>query len=56
MTTDDIIEHPQSSMKKGSECITNKEFKLQFLYEISYPPDDILSENEIEELKMRKRK
>ena len=56
VTVDDIFEHPKSSMEKGCEWITNKEFKLQFLYEISYSPADILSETEIEELKMRKSK
>lgn len=52
VTTDDVFEHPRSSMK-GWEWITNGEFKLEFLYEISYSPDDILSEDEIKELKMR---
>jgi hypothetical protein len=55
VTVDDIFEHPRSSMK-GWEWITKKEFKLQFLYEISYSPDDILSETEVEELKVRKSK
>jgi len=50
VTTDDILE-------KGGERITNREFKLEFLYEISYSPEDILSDNEIKELlKMHKRK
>jgi hypothetical protein len=52
VTADDIFEHPKSFMRKGWEWITNKEFKLEFLYEISYSPDDILSEREIRELKM----
>jgi hypothetical protein len=53
VTTDDIYEHPRSSMKKGWEWITKKEFKLEFLYEVSPSPDDILSENEIREIKER---
>ena len=56
VTADDIFEHPKSSMRKGWEWITDKEFKLEFLYEISYSPDDILSESEVKELKMRKGK
>lgn len=54
VTADDIFEHPKS--RKGWEWITDKEFKLEFLYEISYSPDDILSESEVKELKMRKGK
>jgi hypothetical protein len=55
VNTDDIYEHPRSSIK-GWEWITKKEFKLEFLYEyeISRYPDDILSENEIRELRERK--
>jgi len=55
VTTDDVSEHPRSSMRKGWEWVTNREFKLEFLYEISCSPDDILSEKEIKELKMRKK-
>jgi hypothetical protein len=52
VTTDDIHEHPRSSMKGGWEWITKRELKLEFLYkyEISNYPDDILSENEIREI------
>ena len=51
---DDIYEHPGSSVK-GWEWITKKEFGIEFLYEyeVSHYPDDILTEREIEELKMR---
>ena len=49
VTADDVFIHPRS--EKGWEWITNREFKLEFLYEISHSPDDILSENEIEELR-----
>ena len=54
VTTDDIYEHPRSSMK-GWEWITKKEFKLKFLYEyeISHYPDDILSKSEIREIRKR---
>ena len=54
VTTDDIYEHPRSSMK-GWEWITKKEFKLEFLYEyeISHYPDDILSKSEIREIRKR---
>ncbi len=54
VTTDDIYEHPRSSIK-GWEWITKKEFKLEFLYkyEISCYPEDILSENEIREIRER---
>ncbi len=55
VTADDIFEHPRSSIK-GWEWITKKNFKLEFLYEISYTPDDILSDTEIEELKIGKGK
>ena len=54
VTADDIFRHPESST--GWEWITDKEFKLEFLYEISNSPDDVLSESEIEELKKRKGK
>ena len=53
VTTDDVFRHPKSPMKQGWEWITNKEFRIEFLYEISYSPGDILSENDIKELKMR---
>lgn len=53
VTADDVVEHPRSST--GWEWITNKKFKLELLYEISHSPDDILSESEIEQLKMRQR-
>ena len=53
VTTDDISEHPRASMKKGWEWITKKEFKLEFLYEVTHSPDDILSENEIREIRER---
>jgi hypothetical protein len=54
VTVNDIYEHPRSSMK-GWEWITKKEFKLEFLYEyeVSHYPDDILSENEIIEIRER---
>jgi hypothetical protein len=52
VTTDDIYEHLRSSMK-GWEWITKKEFKLEFLYEVSPSPDDILSEKEIREINER---
>ena len=54
VTTDAIYEHPRSSVK-GCEWITKKEFKLEFLYEydISHYPDDILSKNEIREIRER---
>ncbi len=55
VTTDDIYEHPRSSIK-GWEWITKKEFKLEFLYEVSPSPADILTEREIKELKMRQSK
>lgn len=51
VTTDDIFIHPRSSWNKGWECITKKEFNLEFLYEFSPSPDNILSEDEIRELK-----
>lgn len=54
VTADDVFIHPQS--EKGWEWITNREFKLEFLYEISYSPEDILSENEIDELRKYQRK
>jgi len=50
VTSDDIDEHPRSSMNKGWEWITKKEFSLEFLYEVSPSPEDILSEREIREL------
>ncbi len=50
VTSDDIYEHPGSSMNKGWECLTKKEFKLEFLYEVSPSPEDVLSESEIREL------
>ncbi len=50
---DDIYEHPRSSMNEGWEYITKKEFKLRFLYEVSPDPDDILSEDEIREIRGR---
>ena len=53
VTTDDIYEHPRSSWKKGWEWITKKEFKLEFLYEVSPCPDDFLSEDEIREIRER---
>ncbi len=53
VTTDDIFKHPRSSWKKGWEWITRKEFKLEFLYEFSPSPDDILSADEIRELRKR---
>jgi len=54
VTPDDIYEHPRSSeWKKGWEWITRKEFKLEFLYEVTPSPDDILSDNEIRENKER---
>ncbi|UCH43825.1 MAG: hypothetical protein JSW16_04625 [Dehalococcoidales bacterium] len=56
ITADDVLPHPRSSMAKEWEWITNREFKLEFLYEIPYSPDDILSESEIEELKEYQRK
>ena len=54
VTTDDIYEHPRSTMK-GWEWITKKEFNIEFLYEydISRYPEDILSEDEIRELRER---
>jgi hypothetical protein len=52
VTADDIFKHPRSST--GWEWITKKEYKLEFLYEISYSADDILSESEVKELKKRK--
>jgi len=51
LTFDDISEHPRSSMKKGWEWITKKELKLEFLYEFSPSPDDVLSEDEINEIR-----
>ncbi len=54
IAADDIFEHPRSST--GWEWITKKEFKLEFLYEILYSPDDILSESEVKELKTLKGK
>jgi len=53
VTSDDIYEHPGSSIK-GWEWITKKEFKLEFLYEyeVSHYPDDILSESEVNQLKI----
>jgi len=44
VTAADIHEHPRSSWQQGWEWITNREFKLEFLYEISPSPDDILSD------------
>ena len=52
VTTDDIYEHPRSSIK-GWEWITKKEFNLEFLYEISFSADDILTEDEIREIRER---
>ena len=52
VTPDDIYEHPRSPIK-GWEWITKKEFKLEFLYEVSHSPDDILTENEIREIRER---
>jgi hypothetical protein len=51
---DDIYEHPRSSMEKGWEYITRKEFKLEFLYEyvVLHYPEDILSEDETRELEI----
>jgi len=54
VTTDEIYEHPRSSMK-GWEWITRREFKLKFLYAFLPSPDDNLSVNEIRELRERKR-
>jgi hypothetical protein len=55
VNADDIYEHPGSSMK-GWEWITKKEFKLEFMYEyeVSHYPDDILTENEIREIRERR--
>jgi hypothetical protein len=53
VTTDDIYRHPRSSWQKGWEWITKKEFKLEFLYEVTPSPDDILSESEIGKFKER---
>jgi hypothetical protein len=55
VTAEDIYEHPRSSMESRLEWITKKEFKLEFLYEyeVSHYPNDILSENEIRELRER---
>jgi len=50
----DVFEHPRST--KGWEWITNREFKLEFLYEISHSPEDILTEEEIKELRKYQRK
>ena len=52
VTADDISEHPRSTMKKGWEWITKKEFKLEFLYhyKVSHYPDDILTESKIREI------
>lgn len=55
VTADDIYEHPRSSMNKGWEYLTKKEFKLEFLYEVSSCPGDILSETEIREIREQKR-
>jgi len=53
VTTHDIYEHPESSMKKGWEWVTKKEFKLEFLYEydVLQYPDDILSESETRKIR-----
>jgi hypothetical protein len=52
VTADDIYEHPKSST--GWEWLTNRELKLEFLYEISCSLDDILTDSEVKELKTRK--
>jgi predicted transcriptional regulator len=53
VNVDDIYEHPRSSMEKGWEYITKKEFKLELLYEyeVTHYPEDILSEDEIRKLR-----
>jgi hypothetical protein len=55
VTANDIYEHPRSSMEKGWEYLTKKEFKIEFLYEyeVLHYPEDILSEDEIRKLKER---
>lgn len=50
VTPEDIYPHPKSSMDTGWEWITKREFRLEFLYEYSPSPEDILSENEIIEM------
>jgi len=56
ITADDVLPHPGSSVEKEWEWITNREFKLEFLYEISHSPEDILTEEEIKELRKYQRK
>lgn len=47
VTPDDIYKHPATTMDEGWEWITRKDFRLEFLYEYTSTPDDILSEDEI---------
>ncbi|MBN2238220.1 MAG: hypothetical protein JW712_00470 [Dehalococcoidales bacterium] len=53
VSPDDIREHPSSTMQDGWEWLTNRELKLELLYEYSPSPEDILSEDEINELKLK---
>jgi len=48
---DDIYKHPATTMDEGWEWITRKDFRLEFLYEYSITPDDILSADEIKALR-----
>ena len=48
---DDVYKHPATTMDEGWECITRKDFRLEFLYEYERTPDDILSEYEIKTLR-----
>ena len=51
VTPADIYKHPKTTMDEGWEWITRKDFRLEFLYEYTSSPDDILSEDEIKTLR-----
>ena len=51
VTPNDIYKHPATTMDEDWEWITRKDFRLEFLYEYTSTPDDILSEDEIKALK-----
>jgi hypothetical protein len=55
ITANDVYQHPRSSIGSGWEWLTKRDFELEFLYEydVSYHPDDVLSEDEIREIIQR---